>query len=106
MEHHRNSTIKRSQNESLLYRFALDHANKMEKHYEPIYSTAAAWLACGLDKQSCFLQTSDVPQTAELSWYLRVVFSLPTPNLSILLKTKLTDWKMECWFVFVSHVDG
>ena len=35
------------------------------------YSTAAAWLACGLDTSKVvFYRQSDVPQTAELSWYL------------------------------------
>ena len=35
------------------------------------YSTAAAWLACGLDvNKVTFYRQSDVPQTTELSWYL------------------------------------
>ncbi|MEM7369313.1 MAG: tryptophan--tRNA ligase [Bacteroidota bacterium] len=35
------------------------------------YATAAAWLACGLDTNtSIFYRQSDVPETAELSWYL------------------------------------
>jgi tryptophanyl-tRNA synthetase len=37
------------------------------------YSTAAAWLACGL-KKVVFYRQSDVPQTAELSWYLSFFF--------------------------------
>ena len=33
------------------------------------YSTAAVWLACGLDiNKVVFYRQSDVPQTAELSW--------------------------------------
>ena len=39
------------------------------------YSTAAAWLACGLDvNKVVFYRQSDVPQTAELSWYLSCFF--------------------------------
>lgn len=38
---------------------------------ENTYTTAAAWLACGLDTdQTVFYRQSDVPETAELSWYL------------------------------------
>ena len=35
------------------------------------YTTAAAWLACGLDtNKTVFYRQSDVPETAELCWYL------------------------------------
>ena len=35
------------------------------------YMTAAAWLACGLDtEKTIFYRQSDVPETAELAWYL------------------------------------
>lgn len=35
------------------------------------YSTAATWLACGVDvNRVTFYRQSDVPQTTELSWYL------------------------------------
>jgi tryptophanyl-tRNA synthetase len=35
------------------------------------YETAAAWLACGLDpERSVFYRQSDVPEVAELTWYL------------------------------------
>jgi tryptophanyl-tRNA synthetase len=35
------------------------------------YRTAAAWLACGLDPEKVtFYRQSDVPETAELAWYL------------------------------------
>ena len=38
---------------------------------ENTYSTAATWLACGLDiKKTVFYRQSDVPQTTELTWYL------------------------------------
>lgn len=39
------------------------------------YSVAAAWLACGLDpKKTVFYRQSDVPLTAELTWYLSCFF--------------------------------
>ncbi|MFK7971117.1 MAG: tryptophan--tRNA ligase [Bacteroidia bacterium] len=35
------------------------------------YRTAAAWLACGLDpERATFYRQSDVPEVAELTWYL------------------------------------
>ena len=46
------------------------------------YSTAAAWLACGLDvNKVVFYRQSDVPQTAELSWYLCCNWSFPTGTI-------------------------
>jgi tryptophanyl-tRNA synthetase len=42
------------------------------------YSTAAAWLACGLDtKNSVFYRQSDVPVVAELTWYLNCFTPFP-----------------------------
>ncbi|HRD52278.1 MAG TPA: tryptophan--tRNA ligase [Flavobacteriales bacterium] len=39
------------------------------------YSVAAAWLACGLDTQrTVFYRQSDVPEVAELAWYLSCFF--------------------------------
>ncbi len=39
------------------------------------YGVAAAWLACGLDtERTVFYRQSDVPLTAELSWYLSCFF--------------------------------
>ncbi|HQV52608.1 MAG: tryptophan--tRNA ligase [Flavobacteriales bacterium] len=39
------------------------------------YGVAAAWLACGLDlKKTVFYRQSDVPLTAELTWYLSCFF--------------------------------
>lgn len=35
------------------------------------YGTAAAWLACGFDtERGCFYRQSDIPEVAELTWYL------------------------------------
>lgn len=42
---------------------------------ENTYSTAAAWLACGLNPDKVtFYRQSDVTQTAELTWYLSCFF--------------------------------
>lgn len=42
---------------------------------ENTYGVAAAWLACGLDTaRTVFYRQSDVPQCAELSWYLSCFF--------------------------------
>jgi tryptophanyl-tRNA synthetase len=56
---------------------------------ENTYSTAAAWLACGLDvKKVVFYRQSDVPQTAELSWYLSCFFPFQRLTLAHSFKDK------------------
>lgn len=53
------------------------------------YSTAAVWLACGLDvKKVVFYRQSDVPQTAELSWYLSCFFPYKRLTLAHSFKDK------------------
>src|SRR6476620_896694 len=53
------------------------------------YSTAAAWLACGLDiDKVVFYRQSDVPQTAELSWYLSCFFPFQRLTLAHSFKDK------------------
>ena len=53
------------------------------------YSTAAAWLACGLDvNKVVFYRQSDVPQTAELSWYLSCFFPYQRLTLAHSFKDK------------------
>ena len=53
------------------------------------YSTAAAWLACGLDTEKVvFYRQSDVPQTAELSWYLSCFFPFQRLTLAHSFKDK------------------
>ena len=53
------------------------------------YSTAAAWLACGLDvNKVIFYRQSDVPQTAELSWYLSCFFPFQRLTLAHSFKDK------------------
>ena len=53
------------------------------------YSTAAAWLACGLDTNKVvFYRQSDVSQTAELSWYLSCFFPFQRLTLAHSFKDK------------------
>ena len=53
------------------------------------YSTAAAWLACGLNvDRVTFYRQSDVPQTAELSWYLSCFFPFQRLTLAHSFKDK------------------
>lgn len=56
---------------------------------ENTYATAATWLACGLDAdQSIFYRQSDVPQTAELAWYLSCFFPYQRLKLAHSFKDK------------------
>ncbi|WP_395046599.1 tryptophan--tRNA ligase [Flavobacterium sp.] len=56
---------------------------------ENTYSTASAWLACGLDSDKVvFYRQSDVPQTAELSWYLSCFFPFQRLTLAHSFKDK------------------
>jgi tryptophanyl-tRNA synthetase len=53
------------------------------------YSTTAAWLACGLDPDNVvFYRQSDVPETAELSWYLSCFFPFQRLTLAHSFKDK------------------
>ena len=53
------------------------------------YSTAAVWLSCGLDvNKVVFYRQSDVPQTAELSWYLSCFFPYQRLTLAHSFKDK------------------
>jgi len=52
-------------------------------------SVAATWLACGLDiNKVTFYRQSDVPQTAELSWYLSCFFPFQRLTLAHSFKDK------------------
>lgn len=52
-------------------------------------STAAVWLACGLDPSKViFYRQSDVPQTAELTWYLSCFFPFQRLTLAHSFKDK------------------
>jgi tryptophanyl-tRNA synthetase len=53
------------------------------------YSTASAWLACGLNVDKVvFYRQSDVAQTAELSWYLSCFFPFQRLTLAHSFKDK------------------
>ncbi|MBT0607854.1 tryptophan--tRNA ligase [Aequorivita echinoideorum] len=53
------------------------------------YSVAATWLAFGLDiNRAVFYRQSDVPQTAELSWYLSCFFPFQRLTLAHSFKDK------------------
>src|SRR6218665_1045861 len=56
---------------------------------ENTYSVAATWLAFGLDiEKVTFYRQSDVPQTAELSWYLSCFFPFQRLTLAHSFKDK------------------
>jgi tryptophanyl-tRNA synthetase len=56
---------------------------------ENTYSTAAAWLAFGLNTtRVAFYRQSDVPETAELSWYLSCYFPFQRLTLAHSFKDK------------------
>ena len=56
---------------------------------ENTYSTAATWLACGVDiSRVTFYRQSDVPQTTELSWYLSCFFPFQRLTLAHSFKDK------------------
>ncbi|PHS67058.1 MAG: tryptophan--tRNA ligase [Flavobacterium sp.] len=56
---------------------------------ENTYSTAAAWLAFGLDiNKTVFYRQSDVPQTTELTWYLSCFFPYQRLTLAHSFKDK------------------
>jgi tryptophanyl-tRNA synthetase len=56
---------------------------------ENTYSVAATWMACGLNTEKViFYRQSDVPQTAELSWYLSCFFPYQRLTLAHSFKDK------------------
>jgi tryptophanyl-tRNA synthetase len=82
----------RPENESFLFIADL-HAITQIKNGDALrqnnYSTAAAWLACGLNiEKVIFYRQSDVPQTAELSWYLSCFFPYQRLTLAHSFKDK------------------
>ena len=53
------------------------------------YSTAAAWLACGLDvNKTVFYRQSDVPEVTELAWYLSCFYPYQRLTLAHSFKDK------------------
>ncbi|PIE97808.1 MAG: tryptophan--tRNA ligase [Polaribacter sp.] len=56
---------------------------------ENTYSTAATWLACGIDvNKTVFYRQSDVPETTELTWYLNCFFPYQRLTLAHSFKDK------------------
>lgn len=80
------------ENESFLFIADLHSVTQIkdgETLRQNTYSTAAAWLACGLDvNRVVFYRQSDVPQTAELTWYLSCFFPFQRLTLAHSFKDK------------------
>jgi tryptophanyl-tRNA synthetase len=81
-----------SNNESFLFIADLHSITQIkdgETLRENTYSTAAVWLACGLNTNKVvFYRQSDVPQTTELSWYLSCFFPFQRLTLAHSFKDK------------------
>jgi tryptophanyl-tRNA synthetase len=79
-------------NESFLFIADLHSVTQIkngEELRQNTYSTASVWLACGLDiNKVIFYRQSDVPQTAELSWYLSCFFPFQRLTLAHSFKDK------------------
>ncbi|AUC74791.1 tryptophan--tRNA ligase [Olleya sp. Bg11-27] len=81
-----------AKNESFLF-IADMHSLTQIKDAETLrnntYSTAATWLALGLDiEKTVFYRQSDIPQTTELSWYLSCFFPFQRLTLAHSFKDK------------------
>ena len=65
------------------------------------YSTAATWLAFGLDiDKTVFYRQSDVPQTTELTWYLNCFFPYQRLTLAHSFKDKADRFgRCKCWII-------
>jgi len=83
---------KDDKNESFLFIADLHSITQIkdgETLRENTYSTAATWLAFGLDpKKTVFYRQSNVPQTTELSWYLSCFFPYQRLTLAHSFKDK------------------
>lgn len=80
------------ENESFLF-IANLHSLTQIKDAETLktntYSTAATWLACGLNiEKTFFYRQSDIPQVAELTWYLSCFFPFQRLTLAHSFKDK------------------
>ncbi|MGO4912463.1 tryptophan--tRNA ligase [Leeuwenhoekiella sp. W20_SRS_FM14] len=80
------------ENESYLF-IADMHSLTQIKNGETLrhntYSTAATWLACGLDiTKTVFYRQSDIPQTTELTWYLSCFYPYQRLTLAHSFKDK------------------
>ena len=81
-----------SQNESYLFIADMHSVTQIKNPKElkfNTYSTAACWLAFGLDySKTVFYRQSDVPQVTELSWYLNCYFPYQRLTLAHSFKDK------------------
>lgn len=80
------------QNESFLFIADMHSLTQIKNGNElraNTYSTAAAWLAFGLDiSKSVFYRQSDIPEVTELSWYLSCFFPYQRLTLAHSFKDK------------------
>lgn len=81
-----------AENESFLFiadMHSLTQIKDAETLRQNTYSTAATWLACGLDiENTVFYRQSDIPQVTELSWYLSCFFPYQRLTLAHSFKDK------------------
>lgn len=81
-----------AQNDSFLFiadMHSLTQIKDGKELRENTRSTAATWLACGLDtKRVTFYRQSDVPETTELAWYLSCFFPYQRLTLAHSFKDK------------------
>jgi tryptophanyl-tRNA synthetase len=79
-------------NESFLFiadMHSLTQIKDAETLRQNTYSTAATWLACGLNvNKTVFYRQSDVPQVTELTWYLNCFFPFSRLELAHSFKDK------------------
>lgn len=80
------------ENESFLFiadMHSLTQIKNGEELRQNTYSTAAVWLACGLDiSKTVFYRQSDIPQVTELTWYLSCFFPYQRLTLAHSFKDK------------------
>lgn len=68
---------------------SLTQIKDAETMMENTYSTAAVWLACGLDvERTVFYRQSDIPEVSELMWYLLSFFPYQRLTLAHSFKDK------------------
>src|SRR5210317_2662828 len=71
---------------------SLTQIKKGESLRENTFSTAATWLACGLDiNKTHFYRQSDVSEVTELAWYLNCFFPYQRLTLAHSFKDKSED---------------
>ncbi len=83
---------KKGENDSFLFianLHSLTQIKDAEVMRENTYSTAAVWLACGLDvNRTVFYRQSDIPEVSELMWYLLSFFPYQRLTLAHSFKDK------------------